>query len=376
MIITNGVVFNDDGVFRANDIEIQNGRITAIGESLQKKGHKIIDAEGCKITPGLVDIHTHGAMGADFSDGTPESIETIARHLLDNGVTSFLGTTMSIPEEKLTDMCKTSRQYVNIAHPDQAVMRGIHLEGPFFSLEKRGAQNADYIIDPDFNMFLRLNEASGETVRLIAVAPELEGGLEFIKSTASICTVSLAHSTANYSIAESAFSFGATHVTHLFNGMNPYSHREPGIIGAAFDSGAYVEIIADGVHIHPSIVRAVFKLFGNDRVCLISDSIRACGMADGQYDLGGQVVTVVGETATVENNTLAGSVTALSDCLRRAVKFGVPLQAALKAATINPAKSSGIDKEIGSLSVGKRADILILDHDLLLKHIIFGGTLI
>ena len=218
-----------------------------------------------------------------------------------------------------------------------------------------------------------MNEKSGESVRMVAVAPELDGAMEFIKAASGICTVSLAHSAADYVTAQQAFSNGATHVTHLFNGMSPLSHREPGIIGASADSGAYIELIADGIHIHPSVIRAVFKIYDEDKVCLISDSIRACGLSDGRYDLGGQMITVTGKTASIDSNALAGSVTNLADCMRNAVEFGVPLNKALKAATINPAKSTGLDKEAGSISIGKRADILILNKELDLKQIIFNG---
>jgi N-acetylglucosamine-6-phosphate deacetylase len=357
MIISNGAVFCDDGVFRQMDIEAQNGVITRIGHDLPRKGQEVIDAQNDYVVPGLVDIHTHGAMGADFSDGTPEGIEEIARFLLRNGVTSFLGTTMTLPEKHTISICKTARSYINTIYPDQALLRGIYLEGPFFSKE---------------SMLEQFNDASGDAVRVIAVAPELCGAFEFIKVASQMCTVSIAHSTANYDIAGKAFSLGANHVTHIFNGMNPFNHREPGIIGAAFDCSAYVELITDGVHIDPSVVRVAFKLFGEDKVCLISDSMRACGLADGQYDLGGQPVTVTGRTATTENNSLAGSVTTLTDCMRRAVEFAIPLTTALKAATINPAKSVGLN-DVGSLTVGKRADILVLNQDLSIEHIVLGG---
>jgi len=376
MIIVNGTVFNDDGIFRKIDVETQSGVITALGEKLPKSSHEIINAEDCYVIPGLIDIHTHGAMGVDFSDGTPEAIEIIAKHQLSHGITSFLGTTMSLPEELQTNACKTAKPMINNDYPDQAVIRGIHLEGPFFCHEKRGAQNPEYIIPADVDMFHRWNEASGEAVRLIAVAPEVEDNQEFIKAIAPVCTVSLAHSTADYKTAVSGFANGATHVTHLFNGMNAFNHREPGIIGAAFDSDAYVELIADGVHIHPTMVRAVFELFSEDRVCIISDSMCATGLKDGTYILGGMRVTVVGKSATIDNGSLAGSVASLSDCMRCAVEFGVPLHKAVKAVTINPARSVGLDTEVGSLSIGKRADILVLSKDLEIKHTIFGGNII
>jgi len=373
MIVKNGIVFCDDGAFRKLNIEIENGVITAISESTQCNDRDILDAEDHYVVPGLVDIHTHGAVGADFSDGTQEATQKIARYLLSTGVTSFLGTTMTLPEQQLIGICNTARPCINAVYPDQAVLRGVHLEGPFISYESRGAQNAAFIIKPDYSTLKRLHDASGEAVKLVVIAPEVAGGIDFIREATSICVVSLAHSSSDYETAGKAFSHGANHVTHMYNGMSPFSHREPGIVGAAFDSGAYIELITDGVHIHPSVVRATFKQFGDDRVCLISDSMRACGLTDGEYDLGGQTVTVKGRFATIDNGSLAGSVTNLADCMRRAVEFGIPISTALKAATINPAKSVGIDKDVGSLTIGKRADILVMEQNLELKQIIHGG---
>ena len=376
MTVKNGILFCDDGDFRKSDIESQNGVISAIGECLPAGEHELVDARDCYVIPGLVDIHTHGAVGADFCDGTQEAIAKIAEFHLKNGVTSFLGTTMSLPYEQLLKIMKTSKQAVNTEYENKAVLRGIHLEGPFFNREKRGAQNAEYLINPDFDIFLSLYEASGGNIRLTAVAPELDGGLEFIKFASLYCKVSLGHSTADYETACCAYLGGATHATHLFNGMNSLNHREPGIIGAAYDCDSYAEVIADGVHLHPSVVRAVFKLFGDDRVCLVSDSMRACGLRNGSYNLGGQTVTVDGKASRTADGSLAGSVTTLFNCMRNAAEFGLPLSAVIKASTINPAKAAGIDKKIGSLTIGKRADLLVLDKGLNLKFIISGGELI
>jgi len=373
MIIKNGIIYCDDGEFRKSDIEVRNGIITAIGENITDSAAEVIYAEGDYIIPGFVDIHSHGAMGADFSDGTPEAVQTIAKYYLSNGITSYLGTTMSLPQNQLIDICKTYNPFINVEHTDQAVFRGIHLEGPYFSQERRGAQNPAYLVDPDIDMFTKMYETSGDTVRIIAIAPELNGATEFIEAVSKICVASLAHSAAGYDTAKHGFSHGANHVTHLFNGMNPFNHREPGIMGAALDCGAYIEIIADGIHVHPAALRTVFKAFNEDKICLISDSIRACGLTDGQYELGGQTITVTGKTAMIDSNALAGSVTCLADCMRNVVDFGIPLPKAVKAATINPARSVGLDKEVGSLTIGKRADILILNQELDLKQTIFNG---
>lgn len=375
MNITNGILFCDDGVFRSMDLSISGGRIAAIGSGLAQSGADTLDAANCYVVPGFVDIHIHGALGADFSDGSAVSIQTMARFLLSRGVTSFLGTSMALPGERLAAIYRTARPFIGVLLPGGATLRGINMEGPFFSVEKRGAQNPAYIIPPDLALFRALNEASGGNIRTVAVAPETEGALDFVEGASAVCSVSLAHSCASYDVARQAFLRGASHVTHVFNGMPPFHHRDPGIVGAAVESNAYVELICDGVHIHPAVVQSVFRLFGDDRVCLISDAMRACGMPEGTYDLGGQKVTVANGCATIDTGSLAGSITVLTDCFRRAVRFGVPLESALKAATINPARSVGLDGEVGSITRGKAADLLILDRGLEVKHIVIGGRL-
>jgi len=373
MIISNGILFCDDNVFRKMDIEARDGIIAAIGESAAAGEQEVFDAQGCYVVPGFVDIHIHGSAGADFSNGDAASLETIARFLPSVGVTSFLSTSMSLSEEMLMTAFSTARALVGRYVTGQATVRGINMEGPFFNQAKRGAQNEKYIIDPDFDMFARLFEASGQSIRTVAMAPELPGGLDFIKRARSMTNVSVAHSSASYDAAKAAFDAGATHVTHIFNGMSPFLHRDPGIIGAAADSNATVELICDGHHLHPSAVRAVFKMFGEDKVCLISDAMEACGMSDGVYDLGGQKVIVSKGTAALENGTIAGSAATLHDCFRNAVKFGIPVEVALKAATINPAKAVGMDGEIGSLTRGKQADLLILSKDFGIEKVMING---
>lgn len=375
MLIKNGTLFCEDGVFRTMDIEMAEGRITRIGGSGHAAGRQVLDGADCYIVPGFVDIHIHGAMGADFSDGSADSIETMAGFLLSRGVTSFLGTSMALPEERLSRVYRTARPLVGRTVSGLSTLRGINMEGPFFSQEKRGAQNPDYIIPPDFEMLQRLQQESGGSIRTVAVAPEEPGGLEFVERASALCSVSIAHSCAGWETAGRAFAAGANHVTHLFNGMSPFHHRDPGIVGAAVGTGAYVEIICDGVHLHPAVVQSVFRLFGEDRVCLVSDAMRACGMPCGQYDLGGQTVTVANGCATIDTGSLAGSITDLAGCFRRAVEFGIPMETALKAATINPARSVGLESEIGSLSRGKRGDILILEKDLSLRRVVLGGCL-
>ena len=375
IVIAGGNVFCEDGVFRQVNIHIQDEYIVDIGADVKEGLEEVIDATGCYVVPGFVDIHTHGAMGVDFCDACPEAIEKMAIFLLSQGVTSFLGTTMALPADELLLVCEIAKPLIGLHNPNQATLQGINMEGPFFSLEKRGAQNPEYIISADIDLFKEMIKASGGGIRTLAIAPEIPGGMTCIKEASKVCSVSLGHSTANYQTAMEGFEAGATHVTHLFNGMPPLNHREPGVVGAAMDVKAYVEVICDGIHLHPSVIRAVFRLFDEDKVCLISDAMSACGMADGRYELGGQAITVQGGVATIESGSLAGSVTSLLGGFRNAISFGIPLEKALKAVTINPAKSVQIDHLVGSITSGKYADLLLLDQQLQIKKIIkYGAT--
>ena len=375
MILKNGQVFTAQGRFLNADVEILDGRIAQVAPANTLEGDEVIDATGKYVTPGFVDIHIHGAAGADFCDsvdGSQEYVMAMKKYLGSQGVTTFMGTTMAFSEEILNNIFATVKPLFN-KEGDGAVLRGVNMEGPFFNKAKKGAQAEEYIIDPDWEMFQRLYETSGHNIKLVDVAPELPGAIPFIRNASKLCTVSLAHTCATYEEASAAYANGATHTTHLFNAMPAFTHRAPGVVGAASDAAEHVEMISDGIHLNPAVVRAVFALFGNDRVCLISDSMRACGMPNGEYSLGGQKVFMNDGKATLEDGTIAGSATCLAECFRRAVKFGVPLETALKAATINPAQAVGLFDELGSVTAGKRADVLVLNKELQPEHIFIGG---
>ena len=327
------------------------------------------DAAGCYVIPGLVDIHTHGAMGEDFSDGNPAGMQPMADYYAAHGDTSFLATTMTLKEETLTPAMHTIRDF---KRQGGAKCAGIHLEGPFLCYAKRGAQAAENLHKPDADLFDRLNAASGGMVKLVTVACEEEGAEAFIRNVSQKCTVSLGHSTADYDTAMAGFAAGATHATHLYNGMPSFLHRAPGIIGAALDSGASVELICDGLHIHPAVIRATYKMFG-DKLNLISDSLRCAGMPDGDYELGGQPITMKNGKATLTGtDTLAGSSISMLDALRNVVKFGLPLEAAVYAASTAPAQAAGLS-DIGAIEAGRAADLLVLDKDLNLKAVFING---
>ncbi len=372
MILKNGFVFTGEGTFRTADVEIAGDRIVRVAPAGTLHGDEEMDVHGKYVTPGFIDIHIHGAKGSDFCDNGPQDIETIAAYLGSEGVTSFCGTTMAFSEEILTNVLGGAKPYVG-KDGYGAVLRGVNMEGPFFSKAKKGAQAEEYIVDPNYAMFERLFTVSGGNIRLVDIAPELPGSLDFIAKASEKCTVSIAHTTADYEQAKAACLAGASHVTHLFNAMPPFNHRDPGVVGAASDYAAHVEIISDGIHLHPAVVRSVFEWFGDDRVCLISDSMCACGMPNGDYALGGQKVLMADGKATLADGTIAGSATCLALCVRRAVSFGVPIESVLKAATMNPAKAVHVYDEVGSIEVGKRADILVLDIGLNPEHIFIGG---
>lgn len=378
MIIKNASVYTEDGRFLSRDIFIEDDRFVDCEEKVTDKTE--IDAAGCIAIPGLTDIHFHGCMGYDFCDGTREAIHAMAAYEASVGVTCIVPATMTLSEEVLLNICKTAKQYREEGMREkEARLCGINMEGPFVAASKKGAQNGDYIRKPDIAMFDKLNEASGNMVKLLAIAPEVDGAMEFIEEKSKEVVISLAHTAADYDTAVRAFEKGASHVTHLYNAMNPYTHRAPGVIGAAADTQkAEVELICDGVHIHPAAVRTTFKIFGDDRIILISDSMMATGLEDGDYSLGGQAVKVVGNLATLKDGTIAGSATNLMDCMRTAVlKMGIPLEAAVKCAAVNPAKSVGIYDKYGSITPGKKANVvLLMKEDLALKQVVLEGHLL
>lgn len=366
MVIRNVSCFQPDGSFQTGDLYIDGGKFTGAA------GGEEIDAHGLTAIPGLVDVHLHGCVGHDFCEGTPEAINAITRYEASIGVGAVCPATMTFPEEVLGRIADAAAAWRTTE--DGAELIGINMEGPFIAESKKGAQNAAYLHKPDAEMFRRLQKRANGLFKLCDIAPEVEDGLACIREIADEVRVSLAHTAADYETAKQAFRLGAKQVTHLYNAMQPYTHRAPGLIGAAYDFAETVELIADGVHIHPAAVRLTFRAFGDNRVILISDSMMAAGMPDGQYELGGQPVTVHGNLATLADGTIAGSATNLLDCMRVAVReMGIPLGSAVKAAAVNPAKAIGVYDRFGSLDIGKTANVILLDGTLNVKSIILRG---
>lgn len=370
MLIKNAKVYTEDGVFKVQDIWMEEGKFVSEGES-----DTVIDAAGLLAIPGLTDIHFHGCVGHDFCDGTEEAIAAMAEYEAKNGITTICPATMTMSEETLLRVAHTAAAYGN---ESGAILAGINMEGPFISKEKKGAQNERYIQSPDMELYRRLQKASGGMFRLVSIAPEMNGAIEFIQEIKGEAVASIAHTTADYECTRQALDQGASHVTHLYNAMPPYNHRNPGVVGAASDSETCtVEIICDGIHIHPAVVRNTFRIFGSDRVVLVSDSMMAAGMKDGEYSLGGQSVTVTGKTALLEDGTIAGSASNLMDCVRVCVKeMDIPLEQAVKSAAVNPAKVIGIYDRYGSITPGKIANLVLLNEELEINSVYVKGRLL
>lgn len=365
----NGWIFAD-GRFVRGGFSVENGRFAHVLEDVPGPAE---DLDGALVIPGLVDIHVHGCAGADFSDGDYAGLVRMARHLARRGVTSFAPASMTLPYDALDKAFHAAARLRREGLADGARLMGIQMEGPFLSREKRGSQNPAYLRLPDWDSFLRLYDAAEGLLRIVDVAPELPGAVEFTRRASEKCRVSVAHTAAGYDQAAAVFDAGATHLTHLFNAMSGIHHRHPGPIGAASErENVTAELICDGIHVHPSAVRMAFRLFPG-RICLISDALRCCGMADGSYSLGGQEILLSGGVARLTGGAIAGSAADLYQCMRRAVSFGIPREQAVWAATALPARVIGRESETGAIADGRAADFVICGGELEPEAVYLGG---
>ena len=411
MLIRNALVYTDDHRFEKRDLRTAGKRIAGSSEALAGENRaaaeeEVIDAEGLYALPGLVDIHLHGAAGFDLFDADPVSIRRIAEFEAENGVTAFCPAAMTCGEEKLKEILDAAAEYGRIQEGTAAgteageeelpaaELLGVRLEGPFLSPLKAGAQDPKYIRRGDTAFFREMQERCGGMIRILDTAPEEPGNLEMIRELSKEVRISVAHTAADLDTAKEAFRAGARQLTHLYNAMPGIHHRMPGPVIAALDldAGIAAELIADGIHVHPAMVRFTFRNFGPENMILISDSMRACGLPAGQYELGGQAVTVLEEPVRISGGegtsgstkkkavltdhpeTLAGSVATLYDCLRCAVlEMGIPLTDAVRASSENPARALGVYGDCGTLSAGAFADIILADKDLNIRAVVLRG---
>lgn len=356
IIIKNALVYGKDFIPTINDITIKGEKFAAV----EKTDADGTDFTGCVAIPGFIDIHIHGCNMADATDGNTDSAAKMSKWLAKNGITSFCPTTMTLS----IDTLKKCFGYIadTMGKEEGAYIHGINMEGPFIAPEKKGAQAEEHILNPDFEIFSELNSIC--PVKLVDIAPERPGADEFIAKAKNICTVSAAHTTANYETGKKAINAGITHATHLYNAMNGLTSREAGMVGAVLDSNnVNAELICDGIHICPATLRITFKALGEDRTVVISDAMMAAGLEDGEYSLGGQKVIKTEGAARLVDGTLAGSSTNLFDEFRNLISFGIPVRQAIKSVTINPARAIGVNEITGSIEEGKNADLVILSED-------------
>ena len=373
MFYKNARIFTSDFRFHTGAFEVKDGRFGRILPDTVPED--AVDLGGATVIPGLVDVHSHGNSGADFSDGSLEGLRSMARWYAQVGVTSFAPASMTLPYDVLEKAFATARAVADEPQEGAARLMGIQMEGPYFSYKKRGAQNPDYLKEPDFEGFKKLYDGCGGLIRIVDVAPELPGAAEFTEKASKLCTVSVAHTDSDYDHAKVVFDAGATHVTHLYNAMPPISHRNPGVIPAAVENpNVRAELICDGYHIHPAAVRLAFSMFGGERMVLVSDSGRCAGMPEGsKFELGGQDAWLRGGVARLADGTIACSAASLWQCLVNAVRFGVKEEDAVRAATYNPACAISAQAQIGSIEEGKFADFLVCAPDYSSKTVYLSG---
>lgn len=382
ILLRGGRVLTPAGMINNGALLIRGHQIVFVGSLSDlpdlSEEYLELDTPDSLIVPGFVDIHIHGVDGADAMDGSHEALDVMSRALVRYGTTSFLPTTMTGDRGSLRQAARAVSEAATRG-TSGANLLGMHLEGPFISINKKGVQNPEYARLPDIAELEDLIELSGNRVRLVSIAPELPGALRVIERlTSRGITVSVGHSNATFADVMKAVNCGLDHATHTFNGMKGFCHREPGTVGAVLAlQQIKAEVIADMIHVDPIAIRVLVAAKGVDRVILISDAIRAVGMPDGEYDLGGLAVTVTDGEARLQDGTLAGTTLTIIEAIRNMVdRVGVCIEEALQMATINPARSIGCDDRKGSLVVGKDADVTVLSRDLRVQKTIVMGKVV
>ena len=368
LIIKGATVYGEKETYENGFIRIQGSKISGIGragELPDESGECLAFPEHFSIVPGFIDIHVHGAGGADTMDGTAESLEKMGHQLTREGTTAFLATTMTQSKTAIEAALENAGSYA-VSAPGKAEMLGIHLEGPFISVEKAGAQPAVHMLKPDITLFKRWQDLAKNRIRLVTLAPEEPDGMELVEYLAGTGVIaSLGHTNATFRQTMEAVDAGAEHATHLFNQMRGLHHREPGVVGAVFDRKELTaELIVDGVHVAPEVVRLAYRQKGKDKLILITDAIRAKGLTEGVYDLGGQDVNVNAGKAFLPDGTLAGSVLEMDQAIHNMLTFtDASFGEVLQMVSANPARQLGVQDRKGSLAIGKEADVVVLDEN-------------
>lgn len=360
MILSNGFVVCDDFKLRKTDVKIENGKITEIGQNLS--GDEKIDFTGKYILPGFIDTHIHGAYGTRISDSNCE-LDKITKFEATEGVTSIAITTTSSTAETLVEQIKFVKE--NKDKSFGAKIAGIHLEGPFLNSKCKGAMNADYIIAPDTKVFDEFLQAGGDLIKIMTIAPENENAKKLIEyAVKKGVVVSCGHTFATFDEVQNAIEWGATQATHTFNAMRPYNHREPGVLGAVLLSDKIkCEMICDHVHLHPATLQLIYKLKGTDKINIVSDSGHAAGLDLKEFTVDGITRYVVDGVIRLKDGTIAGSAKTMADGVKNLILAGIPIEEVSKMASKNPAETLSIYNETGSITVGKYADIAVLDKD-------------
>lgn len=373
MIIKNGEILSENFKFIKCDVELTNDRITRLGNF--DKGD--VDATDCYVVPGFIDTHMHGGVGEHFNNCKNDTYEKVARYKAQIGTTTIVPTVSAAPTEKILEALNYLKKFYQKDISDCAMMEGIHLEGPFFSELYKGAHAVENIRLPDLEELRKINNASDKTLKILTMAPELENSESVIRyAVDNNIVVSIGHTNAAFEEVEKAVNMGATQGTHLYNAMKPLNHREPGTVGGLLYTDTKCELICDFIHVNPTVISLTYKIKGKDKINLITDTTMGAGYPDGEYILSGRKTIVKDKKAFLEDGTIDGGTSSLLDCVKNLVSIGIPLEEACMMASKNPAETLGIYKEKGSLTIGKIADILILDRKLNLKYIILRGKVL
>ncbi|MBS7131723.1 N-acetylglucosamine-6-phosphate deacetylase [Clostridium sp.] len=372
MLIKNCNIIYLDKIEKGS-VLVENGKIKEINPS-NVNDTEVIDAEGLYLSPGFIDVHIHGAGGCDTMDGTVESINTIAKTIVQHGTTSFTPTTMTVAAEDIRKSMEVIKK-LKEEGTEGANVLGAHLEGPFISPKAIGAQNPNFLLAPSVENYNKIVGDYGDAVVSITMAPEVEGAKELIKYLSDNgVTVSMGHTKATYDEAIEGIKCGACHSTHLYNAMTPFTHREPGVVGATFDTDITTETISDGIHISYPALRTAYKQKGTDKVLLVSDAMEACGMPDGQYSLGGQDVIVKNGAARLLDGTLAGSVLTLDKAVKNIYNnSNYPLNEVVRMATYNGAKHCHVEDHKGLIKEGYDADLILFNEDIEIQKVFVNG---